>query len=539
MENSTLQIERQKDRVEEVRKTLVWITRSASIPAYLFFWLADLIYAPHLKWEFLGIRVIFALMSLGIYLGLRNSNNIVKLELGLLFIFIVGAFFITVMIFVTEGVFSIYVSGVILVTFVGLAFVPFSKKSQAAMIILIWAPYYLWSFLSHPEPAGWRQLILSSFFVVSTIIFCLLIRFFNGRLRLSELKLRLKLQEEQKKVNAANNFIRQAFGRYMSDEIVENILKSPEGLALGGEKRLVTIMVTDLRGFTSISELLKPEEIVRMLNSYFKAMIKIAKQFNGTISEISGDSLLILFGAPQDLPDKTQKAVACAITMQNSMKKVNAENRSKDLPEIEMGIGINEAEVVVGNIGSEDRSKYGVVGSGVNMTSRIQSYATGGQIIVSETVKKEVDKILRIDDQMEVHPKGAETPITIYDVGGIGGQYNLVLEKRETDLVNLKQEISIRYRVLDGKYMSEIESKGNILRLSLQGCELNIEKSLDALANIKMNLLDVKDDLASQHFYAKVEKDFCSNPCECKVKFTSLPPAVNGYFQAVINRDMN
>jgi class 3 adenylate cyclase len=148
-------------------------------------------------------------------------------------------------------------------------------------------------------------------------------------------------------------------------------------------------MITDLRGFTSISEQLKPEQVVQLLNSYFQRMFDVAQEYGGTIDEISGDSLLLLFGAHQDLPERSQKAVACAIAMQNAMAEVNEANRTKDLPELEMGIGINEAEVIVGNVGSSKRSKYGVVGSGVNMTHRIQSYATGGQILISESVRKE------------------------------------------------------------------------------------------------------------------------------------------------------
>jgi adenylate cyclase len=118
-----------------------------------------------------------------------------------------------------------------------------------------------------------------------------------------------------------------------------------------------------------------------------------------------------------------------------------------------MGIGLNEAEVIVGNIGSSKRSKYGVVGSGVNMTSRIESYTVGGQILISETVRKQVWDILRIDGKREVVPKGAETPLTIFEVGGIRDPYNLALADKDPALVTLARKIPVSYIALGEKHV--------------------------------------------------------------------------------------
>lgn len=123
------------------------------------------------------------------------------------------------------------------------------------------------------------------------------------------------------------------------------------------------------------------------------------------------------------------------------MVLVNEENVRKSLPELEMGIGINTAEVVVGNIGSEERAKFGVVGSGVNMTNRIESYTVGGQILISESARQEAGEVIRIDKRREILPKGVEAPLTIYEVGGIGGQYNLELKGKEPAMVTLVQHI--------------------------------------------------------------------------------------------------
>ena len=175
-----------------------------------------------------------------------------------------------------------------------------------------------------------------------------------------------------------------------------SLLASPEKLQLGGEKRQVTILMSDLRGFTSVAERLAPEQVVTIINRYLGTMVDVILQYQGTINEFIGDAILVLFGAPICLEDHAQRAVACAMAMQLAMASVNAQNRDEGLPEVEMGIGMHTGEVVVGNIGSHKRTKYGVVGSPVNLTSRIESYTIGGQVLISETTRQNVGPIPRL-----------------------------------------------------------------------------------------------------------------------------------------------
>jgi len=195
------------------------------------------------------------------------------------------------------------------------------------------------------------------------------------------------LEREKAKLEELTVLLKKMFGRYLSNEVMNSLIENPHTLELGGEKRSVTIMISDLRGFTALSERLEPEQVVRMLNTYFELMMEVILGYNGTINEIVGDSLLVIFGAPQEMPDRAQQAVACAIAMQNKMAEVNERNRPLGLPELEMGIGLNESEVIVGNIGSAKRSKYAVVGSGVNMANRIESYTVGGQVFISGSIR--------------------------------------------------------------------------------------------------------------------------------------------------------
>ena len=173
---------------------------------------------------------------------------------------------------------------------------------------------------------------------------------------------RAQLVDLNQQLERRNQFIRETFGRYTSDDIVGVLLDMPEGLKLGGEKREVTLLMSDLRGFTAMAERLEATEVVALLNHYLSAMVEIIHRNGGTIDEIIGDAILVLFGAPMVMPDAAQRAVRCALEMQKAMHGVNEYNFQMGWPEIEMGIAIHTGEVVVGNIGSTKRSKYGVVG---------------------------------------------------------------------------------------------------------------------------------------------------------------------------------
>ena len=354
----------------------------------------------------------------------------------------------------------------------------------------------------------------------SIIIFCSMMYFVNA------------FQKEREKLVDLTALLKRMFGRYLSTEVMNSLIENPSALELGGERRRVTIMMTDLRGFTALSERLEPEQVVQMLNAYFEIMVEVVLKYNGTINEIIGDALLVIFGAPQDMPDRSQRAIACAIEMQNAMAQVNEDNRVEGLPELEMGIGINETEGIVGNIGSSKRSKYTVVGSGVNMTSRIESYTVGGQILISESVCQEAGEVLRIDAQREVLPKGAETPLRIYEVGGIAGQYNLALEWKDPTLVTLARQIPLRYTVLEGKNVGKKGLEGSVVRLSEKTAVIALEEPLELLTNLKMNIGDVDEKLSTRGFYGKVIERLKEIEHTHVVCFTSVPPEVDAYFQS-------
>jgi class 3 adenylate cyclase/ActR/RegA family two-component response regulator len=234
-----------------------------------------------------------------------------------------------------------------------------------------------------------------------------------------------KIRSLVAEVEKRNAFIRKTFGRYLTDEVAEALLDSPEGLNLGGERREITMLMADIRGFTNLSSLLAPEDVVTLVNNFLAGMTKVIIRFGGTIDEFIGDAILVLFGAPRAMESHADRAVACALDMQLAMSEVNELNVRAGLPEIKTGIGINTGDVIVGNIGSEARSKYGVVGHNVNFTSRIESYTAGGQILISEMTRDCCNGILELNSSMSVKPKGLDYDVNIYEVVAIKGGYSL------------------------------------------------------------------------------------------------------------------
>ncbi len=322
--------------------------------------------------------------------------------------------------------------------------------------------------------------------------------------------------------------IRRTFGRYLSDDVVATLLESPQGLKLGGERRKITILTSDLRGFTALSERLQPEEVVRVLNLYLKHISAVITKYQGTIDKYMGDGILVLFGAPTARENDTERAVACAVAMQLAMEAINQEVTKLGFPELQMGIGVNTGDVVLGNIGSEAHTEYSVIGRDVNLAYRIESYTIGGQIMVSESTVTKVKSMVKIDGQKQVLPKGVKEPITIYEIGGIYGKHNLFLTKKEAQLLPIFPPIPVKYTLLEGKHIDENVFDGSLIKLSEQGAEMesNQRRRDDRpsdLSNIKLNLLNEDQVTYGGDIYAKVVSSQNNNQI-VYIYFTSLAP---------------
>lgn len=348
-----------------------------------------------------------------------------------------------------------------------------------------------------------------------------------------QLRERVRLQEEKRRLEERNHFIKDTFGRYLSDAVVQTLLDSPDGLKLGGEKREVTVLMSDLRGFSPLAESLPPEQVVAMLNHYFGVMIDIVVQYGGTIDELIGDSMLVMFGAPLRSADDAQRAVACAIAMQLGLEQVNERNQLAGLPEIAMGVGINTGQVVVGNIGSQKRAKYGIVGSHVNLASRIESRTVGGQVLISESTLARCGSIVDVGEPIEFVAKGFEKPIEVREVHGIGGKFDLQLPVRDLELARLARAEAVRYTVVSGGECHSPFDVGELVGLSLRGAELRAPGRLELATSLKLQILGDDGEAAFRDVYCKVIETRGED--RFVVCFTSLPTEVREHFAGLLS----
>jgi len=210
-----------------------------------------------------------------------------------------------------------------------------------------------------------------------------------------------------------------AFEKYVSKEVASHILADPNRLKLGGEKRTITIFFSDIRGFTTLSEKLSPEGLVKLLNEYLSAMTGIILKNNGVVDKYIGDAIMAFWNAPLNQPDHATLACNACLEMEQKLKKLQAHWDKQGLPHIEIGIGLNSGKAVVGNMGSESRFDYTAMGDTVNLGSRLEGLnkAYGTRIIISETTAAELDKklfLVRMLDKVKV--KGKNEPITIFEL---------------------------------------------------------------------------------------------------------------------------
>jgi class 3 adenylate cyclase len=299
------------------------------------------------------------------------------------------------------------------------------------------------------------------------------------------------------------NFIKDTFGRYLSRKIVDEILQSPEGRKIGGRRQMVTVLMSDLRGFSDLSDARDPEEMVRILNRYLEAMTQVIERYDGVIDEFIGDAILTVFGIPEEKADDPARAVACALAMQQALADLNQDLVADGLPPLEMGIGINTGPVVVGNLGSEARTKYGIVGAVVNVASRIESNTVGGQILVGEATHAQVDSLVTALPPMTVMMKGLKRPLVCYPVTGIGPPYDIRFDPVIPDpLVELR--LPFQLWQLDGKKVVAGPITGETRKLNASTLVVEVSEALAALTNVKLLFTFCQAAHCFSDVYAKV-----------------------------------
>ena len=222
------------------------------------------------------------------------------------------------------------------------------------------------------------------------------------------------LDSERKKQEEAKEKVRGFFGKYVSHNVVEQLL-SEERPHVGGERRDVTILYTDVRGFTAMSEKLPAEEVVNLLNEHFNILTHVAFKHKGTVDKFIGDAVMVIFGAPIKQKDHALRAVQCGIEMQQAVVELNKKLAKKG-KQIHIGVSINSGEAIIGNIGSDQFMDYTAIGDTVNTASRMQSAAGAGEVVISPATLQQVKGNVKVIKKETIKVKGKEKPITVFKI---------------------------------------------------------------------------------------------------------------------------
>jgi sigma-B regulation protein RsbU (phosphoserine phosphatase) len=284
------------------------------------------------------------------------------------------------------------------------------------------------------------------------------------------------------------DFIRNAFGRYVSPEVARTLLESPEGLRLGGAKREVTILMSDLRGYTRFAEQGAPEWVMEVLNGYLARMTDIVIEHGGTINEFIGDAIFAVYGAPLPHPDHAERAAATALAMQRAMVEINDAHAARGLPRFEMGIGINTGDAVVGNIGSEQRAKYAVVGSAVNVAARVEGATVGGQIFLSAAAYERIRDLAEVAPPVPVELKGLSEPLLLYELQGITGRFARRLPAADADDDPVDVVLPLVCWMIDGKTVRPDGIGGAVRGLGRRHLDARLDRPLAPLTNVRLRL---------------------------------------------------
>ena len=281
--------------------------------------------------------------------------------------------------------------------------------------------------------------------------------------------------------------IRDAFGRYVSPEFAQRVISDPDAMQPGGKVRTITIMFADLRGFTALTESLPPGRLVALLNLYLDRMGAVVVRHGGSINEFMGDGMLALFGAWDPRSDDALRAVACAADMQIELEQLNEELAPTRVPRLEMGIGLATGPVLIGNIGSSDHAKWGVVGDAVNLAARVESYTVGGEVLLAEETLQAVEGSVTVRGPIEVRAKGRKRPLQLHALVRVEGDPLLVvpLEARSATCWR-PAGVEVRFSLVEDKHVQAESRTGVLVDLAEDEARLHTDTPIAVYDNLRL-----------------------------------------------------
>jgi len=262
-----------------------------------------------------------------------------------------------------------------------------------------------------------------------------------------------------------------------------------------------------------------------VLNEVLGRMTDVIIAHGGTINEFIGDAIFAIFGAPLAHPDHAERAAAAAIAMQRAMADVNEAHTLRGLPRFEMGVGINTGEAVVGNIGSEQRAKYAVVGAAVNLAARVEGCTVGGQIFLSPHTYARVRDLVEVGEPFPVEVKGVAEPLLLYELRAISGRFAQRLPEMANDDEQVPVLLPFVGRVFEGKLLGKDETSGTVVRLRRRHVDVRLDGTLPLLTNLRFRLNYPGLGYDSGDLYGKViGTDQREGTPVTRIRLTSIDP---------------
>jgi adenylate cyclase len=307
------------------------------------------------------------------------------------------------------------------------------------------------------------------------------------------------------------------------------------------EHKQVSILLSDLRGFTALTERYSPVDVIGLLNRYFSRMCEVVFRYNGTIDKFMGDGIMVLFGAPVTGTDDLVRAIACATEMQRSMTEVNEANRQAGMPQLYMGIGINTGEVVAASVGSDLHREYTVIGDHVNLASRVEAHSLRGQILLSEHSYNRAKDFIEVGDVKEVMVKGKRGVVKLYELKSTRLPHFMEVPVREIrKSPRVPTDMSLAFQIVDGKRVLPEIHRGRIVDISYSGMLAVLQERFPANTEIKFSVAlsllspDVTDIYAR---ILRVKKSDLGH--ECSIEFTSIDQEGQRAVQQFVDRTMD
>lgn len=304
------------------------------------------------------------------------------------------------------------------------------------------------------------------------------------------------------------------------------------------EHKQVSILLSDLRGFTALTERYSARDVIGLLNRYFSRMCEVILRYGGTIDKFMGDGIMVLFGAPETGRDDLSRAIACATEMQRVMSEVNDVNETLGMPQLFMGIGINTGEVVAANVGSDLHREYTVIGDHVNLASRIEAHSLRGQVLLSEHSYDLAKDYIDVGDVKEVLVKGKREPVKLYELRAThqpGYMEVPVREVRKSPRVTANMPLV--FQVVEGKQVLPEFHRGQIADISYSGMRIMLKDPVAANTEIKCTVALSLLSPEVTDIYARILRvTEASESYECCLEFTSIDPYGQKAVQQFVDR---